>query len=159
MEPMQRQQAGPQQVVGAHLRKCHMRTSKSEISIGQGVAAMSPRALRNFSGNPNLFRVSSQGSQLHSYPPNFSLLLPTISFDFVWPTFQASLKLNDQRLLKNKPWPVDEKKKKNQMQSAREKWGQDMVRGFASYLSCQPKLQRDPTLRVRLIQTGTLGNC
>ena len=29
-----------------------------------------------------------------------------------------------------------EKKKKNQMQSAREKWGQDMVRGFASYLSC-----------------------
>ena len=49
--------------------------------------------------------------------------------------------------------------KKTQMRSACEKWGQDMVREFASHLSCYPKLQKDLTLRLRLIQTGVLGNC
>lgn len=49
--------------------------------------------------------------------------------------------------------------KKTQMQSAWEKWGQDMVRGFASHLSCYPRLQEDLTLRVKLIQTRVLGNC
>lgn len=33
-----------------------------------------------------------------------------------------------------------------------------MVRGFASHLSCYPKLQKDLTLRLRLIQTRVLGN-
>lgn len=49
--------------------------------------------------------------------------------------------------------------KKTQMQSACAMWGQDMARGFASHLSCSPKLQEDLTPRVRPFQTRALRNC
>ena len=60
-----------------------------------------------------------------------------------WNLDSSKYKVNSKYLkaiIKNLEYGLDSEKvqysKKNQMQSAREKWGQDMVRGFASYLSC-----------------------
>lgn len=141
---------------GGPLLTCHMRTYKGEISIGRGLVRMSPMDLSNFSGQSLTYFKYFHKAHSYTFISQTSLCCSLQYYLILFSSlFQASWKLNDQRYLKNKPWPVCEKK--TQMQSAPAMWGQKMVKGFVCHLSWCPKLQEDLTPSVP-IQVRALGN-